>query len=98
MQRISPFLWFDTQAEDAVKFYISIFKNSKIEKITRCPEEAAKKIGREPGSVLTVEFTLDGEEFVALKGRLSGSQATQKMDPAGNDVTRRGRLPSGSIK
>jgi predicted 3-demethylubiquinone-9 3-methyltransferase (glyoxalase superfamily) len=66
MQKISPFLWFDTQAEDAAKFYCGIFKNSKIQKITRYPEEAAKKIGREPGSVMTVEFTLDGQDFVAL--------------------------------
>jgi predicted 3-demethylubiquinone-9 3-methyltransferase (glyoxalase superfamily) len=68
MPKISPFLWFDTEAEEAANFYVSIFKNSKIDKITRCPEEAAKKMGREPGSVLTVEFTLEGEEFVALNG------------------------------
>jgi predicted 3-demethylubiquinone-9 3-methyltransferase (glyoxalase superfamily) len=66
MQKISPFLWFDAQAEEAAKFYVSVFKNSKIDKITRYPEEAAKKIGRDPGSVMTVEFTLDGVEFVAL--------------------------------
>src|SRR5436305_7182381 len=66
MQRISPFLWFDSQAEEAAKYYVSIFRNSKIDKITRYPEEAAKKIGREPGSVMTVEFTLEGTGFVAL--------------------------------
>jgi predicted 3-demethylubiquinone-9 3-methyltransferase (glyoxalase superfamily) len=66
MQTISPFLWFDDNAEKAVKFYISIFKNSKINKITRYPENSAKQIGREPGSVMTVEFMLDGVEFVAL--------------------------------
>ena len=66
MQKISPFLWFDSNAEEAAKFYVSVFKNSKIGKITRYPEEAAKKIGREPGSVMTVEFTLDAVEFVAL--------------------------------
>ena len=66
MQRISPFLWFDSQAEEAAKYYVSIFKNSKIDKITRYPEEAAKQIGRVAGSVMTVEFTLDGTEFVAL--------------------------------
>src|SRR6266436_3588268 len=65
-QKISPFLWFDNQAEEAARFYASVFKNSKIDKITRYPEEAAKKIGREPGSVMTVEFTLDGVEFVGL--------------------------------
>ena len=66
MQRISPFLWFDSQAEEAAKYYVSIFKNSKINKVTRYPEEAAMQIGRDPGSVMTVEFRLDGTEFVAL--------------------------------
>jgi predicted 3-demethylubiquinone-9 3-methyltransferase (glyoxalase superfamily) len=68
MQKINPFLWFDSQAEEAAKFYVSVFKNSNIDKVTRYPEEAAKKIGREPGSVMTVELTLDGVEFVALNG------------------------------
>ena len=68
MQKINPFLWFDSQAEEAAKFYVSVFKNSKIDKVARYPDEAAKKIGREPGSVMTVEFTLDGVEFVALNG------------------------------
>ena len=66
MQKISPFLWFDTQAEEAAKFYTSVFKNSKIGKITQYPAGPANRIGREPGSVMTVEFTLDGMEFVAL--------------------------------
>ncbi len=66
MQRISPFLWFDSNAEEAAQFYTSVFKNSKINKITRYPKDAAQRIGREPGSVMTVEFTLDGLEFVAL--------------------------------
>ena len=68
IQRISPFLWFDNQAEEAAKYYVSIFKNSRVDKITRYSEDAAKKVGREPGSVMTVEFTLDGTEFVALNG------------------------------
>jgi predicted 3-demethylubiquinone-9 3-methyltransferase (glyoxalase superfamily) len=68
MQKITPFLWFDNQAEEAAKFYVSIFKNSKIDKITRYPKEAAERIEREPGSVMTVEFTLDGAPFVALNG------------------------------
>jgi predicted 3-demethylubiquinone-9 3-methyltransferase (glyoxalase superfamily) len=68
MQKINLFLWFDSQAEEAAKFYTSVFKNSKIGKITRYPEEAATKIGREPGSVMTVEFTLDDVQFVALNG------------------------------
>ena len=66
MQRVSPFLWFDDNAEEAAKFYTSVFKNSKINRITRYPEEPAKQIGQEPGSVMTVEFTVDGVEFVAL--------------------------------
>lgn len=57
MQRISPFLWFDSQAEEAAEFYVSVFENSEIGKVTRYPEEAAKKIGREPGSVMTVPMS-----------------------------------------
>lgn len=44
MQKINPFLWFDSQAEEAAKFYVSVFKNSKIDKVARYPDEAAKKI------------------------------------------------------
>lgn len=61
MQRISPFLWFDSQAEEAAEFYVSVFENSEIGKVTRYPEEAAKKIGREPGSVMTVRCRTDSE-------------------------------------
>src|SRR5205809_415003 len=68
MQKIAPFLWFDNQAEDAVKFYVSIFGNSKIGSITRYEEEAAKASGRPKGSVMTVAFELAGQEFVALNG------------------------------
>ena len=68
MQKISPFLWFDDKAEDAAKFYVSIFKNSKILKTTRYGDEAAGKTGRPKGSVMTVEFTLHGVDFVALNG------------------------------
>src|SRR5947208_12985697 len=68
MQKIAPFLWFDNQAKDAVKFYVSIFGNSKIGSITRYEEEAAKASGRPKGSVMTVEFELEGQEFVALNG------------------------------
>ncbi len=66
MQKISPFLWFDDHAEEAAKFYVSVFKNSRIDKVTHYPEAVASGIGRAPGSVMTVEFTLDGAEFVAL--------------------------------
>jgi predicted 3-demethylubiquinone-9 3-methyltransferase (glyoxalase superfamily) len=64
MQKITPFLWFDTQAEEAVKFYTSIFKNSKIGSIARYGEGNHGA----PGKVMTVSFELDGEEFVALNG------------------------------
>ena len=68
MKKVNAVLWFDSEAEEAAKFYVGIFKNSKIGKITRYPKEAAEKIGRPPGSVMTVEFTLDRVEFVALNG------------------------------
>ena len=70
MQKITPFLWFDHQAEEAAKFYTSIFKNSEVEKIARYGEEASKisKSGRPLGSVLTIEFEIEGQKFVALNG------------------------------
>ena len=63
-----PFLWFDDQAEEAAKFYASIFKNSKIGRIFRYTDEAAEKTGRTVGSVLTIEFEIEGQKFVALNG------------------------------
>jgi predicted 3-demethylubiquinone-9 3-methyltransferase (glyoxalase superfamily) len=66
MQKITPFLWFDDQAEQAVKVYTSIFKNSKVGRILRYGEEAAKTTSRPVGSVLTIEFELEGQKFVAL--------------------------------
>jgi predicted 3-demethylubiquinone-9 3-methyltransferase (glyoxalase superfamily) len=68
MQKITPFLWFDDQAEEAVKFYTSIFKNSKVGRILRYSGEAAKASGRPVGSVLTIEFELEGQKFTALNG------------------------------
>ena len=68
MQRITPFLWFDNQAEEAVKFYTSIFKNSKIMDIARYGDEGPKVADRPKGSVMTVKFQLDGQEFIALNG------------------------------
>jgi predicted 3-demethylubiquinone-9 3-methyltransferase (glyoxalase superfamily) len=68
MQKITPFLWFDDQAEQAVKFYTSIFSNSKIGRIFRYTEEAAEKTGRPVESVLTIEFEIEGQKFVALNG------------------------------
>jgi len=64
MKRINAFLWFDSKAEEAAKFYVGIFRNSKIDRITRYGEA-----GPGPkGSVMTVDFTLDGVRFVALNG------------------------------
>jgi predicted 3-demethylubiquinone-9 3-methyltransferase (glyoxalase superfamily) len=68
MQKITPFLWFDNQTEEAVNFYISVFKNSKIVSITRYGKEAAEASGRPEGTVMTMAFQLDGQEFVALNG------------------------------
>jgi predicted 3-demethylubiquinone-9 3-methyltransferase (glyoxalase superfamily) len=70
MQKITPFLWFDDQAEEAVKFYTSVFKNSKVVKILHYGEEAAKvsQSGRPVGSVLTIEFEIEGQKFTALNG------------------------------
>ena len=68
MQNITPFLWFDHQAEEAAKFYTSVFKDSKIGRITRYGE-AGREIHRQrPGTVMTVEFELAGQTFTALNG------------------------------
>jgi predicted 3-demethylubiquinone-9 3-methyltransferase (glyoxalase superfamily) len=68
MQKITPFLWFDDQAEQAVKFYTTVFKNSKVGRILRYDENAAKAAGGQVGSVLTIEFEIEGQKFVALNG------------------------------
>jgi predicted 3-demethylubiquinone-9 3-methyltransferase (glyoxalase superfamily) len=68
MQKVTPFLWFDNQAEEAVKFYTSIFKNSRILSTTRYDEEGSKAAGKPVGTVMTVSFELEGQEFVALNG------------------------------
>jgi predicted 3-demethylubiquinone-9 3-methyltransferase (glyoxalase superfamily) len=68
MQSITPFLWFNDQAEEAVNFYISIFPKSKIKTITRYGPAAAKASGRPAGSIMTIAFQLDGQDFVALNG------------------------------
>jgi predicted 3-demethylubiquinone-9 3-methyltransferase (glyoxalase superfamily) len=67
-QKITPFLWFDSQAEEAADFYVSIFKQSRIGAITRYDDEGSKAAGRPKGSVMTVEFELDGQKFTALNG------------------------------
>jgi predicted 3-demethylubiquinone-9 3-methyltransferase (glyoxalase superfamily) len=65
---IIPCLWFDHQAEEAAKFYTSIFKNSSIEQISRYGKEGHDVHGQEAGTVLTVEFKLNGQTFTALNG------------------------------
>lgn len=67
-QRISPFLWFHEQAEEAADFYVSVFDNSRILAVTRYDSETAKATGRPAGSVMTVAFELDGQRFTALNG------------------------------
>jgi predicted 3-demethylubiquinone-9 3-methyltransferase (glyoxalase superfamily) len=61
-------LWFDSQAEEAVNFYVSVFEDSKIRGVTRYDDAGAKAAGRPRGSVMTVAFELSGQEFVALNG------------------------------
>ena len=68
MQKITPFLWFDTQAEEAANFYTSIFKNSKITTVTRYDEAGAKAANRPAGSLMTVGFELEGQPFTAING------------------------------
>lgn len=68
MQKIVPFLWFNNQAEEAVKFYTSIFKNSKMDAVTRYGDAGAEASGRPKGTVMTVTFELEGLKFVALNG------------------------------
>ena len=68
LQRITPFLWFDDHAEDAAKFYTSVFDNSRIVTTTRYSKEASETAGRPEGSVMTIAFQLDGQDFTALNG------------------------------
>ncbi len=68
MQKITPCLWFDNQAEEAVNLYISIVRNSKIVNVARYGEAGAQASGMPEGTVLTITFQLDGEEFMALNG------------------------------
>ena len=68
IQKITPCLWFDDQAEEAAKFYTAIFKNSKITSITRYGEAGHEVHGRPAGTVMTVAFELEGQAFTALNG------------------------------
>jgi predicted 3-demethylubiquinone-9 3-methyltransferase (glyoxalase superfamily) len=68
VQKITPCLWFDNQAEEAAKFYVSLFDNSAIGAITRYGREGFEVHGRPDGAVMTVSFRLEGQEFTALNG------------------------------
>ncbi len=67
-QKITPCLWFDSEAEDAAKFYCSLFKDSKINSISRYGKEGFEIHGRPAGSVMAVEFEIEGQTFVGLNG------------------------------
>ena len=66
--KITPCLWFDTQAEEAANAYVAIFENSRIVRLSRYGKEGHQVHGREAGSVMTVEFEIEGQRFVALNG------------------------------
>ena len=68
MQKITPFLWFDGQAEEAAEFYTRTFKNSKIIHVSLCGKAVAEASGMPEGTALTVEFEIEGQRFVALNG------------------------------
>jgi predicted 3-demethylubiquinone-9 3-methyltransferase (glyoxalase superfamily) len=68
IRKIIPCLWFDSQAEEAAKFYVSVFERSRITGLSRYGKEGQEVHGGKPGSVLTVAFELDGEPFTALNG------------------------------
>ena len=67
-QKITPCLWFDTEAEEAANFYASVFKNSKIGKVSRYGKEGQEIHKKPPGSAMAVEFELNGQPFLALNG------------------------------
>ena len=68
IQKITPFMWFDDNAEEAARFYTSIFKKSKIIDVTHYGESGAEASGRPKGTVMTVTFELEGQRFMALNG------------------------------
>jgi len=68
MQKISPCLWFDNNAEEAVEFYVSIFKNSKIDNVTHYGKEGYDIHKKKEGTVMTIDFEIEGQKFLALNG------------------------------
>src|SRR5262249_56862931 len=103
VQKTPPFLWFDGQAEEAAKHYTSIFEGSKIHSVSRYGEAGHEVHGREPGTAMTVEFSLAGQTFTALNGGPlfpfpeAGSFVVPLEAPAPGDYylgrVRRGRGP-----
>ena len=88
MKKINPFLWFDSEAEQAAKFYVGIFRNSKIGKIAHYREDGP----RPKGSVMTVEFTLDRVDFVALNPEsVRGSSSSPKRSRSRSTARRKMR-------
>ncbi len=81
MSGITPFLWFDSQAEEAANFYVSIFEDSAITSVSRYGEEGKEFHGRPPGSAMVVNFRLRGQDFMALNGGpvFTFSEATSFM-------------------
>jgi predicted 3-demethylubiquinone-9 3-methyltransferase (glyoxalase superfamily) len=67
-QKITPMLWYDDKAEEAANFYVSLFKNSRVGSVSRYGEAGEAAAGRPKGTVMTVEFQLEGQDFVALNG------------------------------
>lgn len=67
-RKITPCLWFDTQAEAAARFYVSVFPNSRLGRISRYGNEGRDIHGKAPGTVMVVKFAIDGQNFVALNG------------------------------
>lgn len=68
MQKITPNLWFDKEAKEAADFYVSIFKNSKVLNTSYYPETGQEISGQKPGAVMTVDFEIEGQRFMALNG------------------------------
>ena len=66
--RIAPCLWFDDQAEEAARFYTGIFRNSRIAQVARYPKSGSEVTGKAPGTVMTVDFEIEGQPFTALNG------------------------------
>jgi predicted 3-demethylubiquinone-9 3-methyltransferase (glyoxalase superfamily) len=99
MNQIAPCLWFDHQAEEAATFYVPVFKNSKITNITRYSKAGFETHHRPAGSVITVEFELDGRHFTALNGgpEFTFNEAVSFQSPSSSRPLRPSLLQAGSL-